>query len=323
MSSKRILITGSAGFLGSRFATWVLENHPGTEIVGIDDLSGGFIENVPAGVDFHEGDCGEVLSCREPIFSRRFDAVFHFAAYAAECLSPFVRQYNYRNNVVSTMGLLNQCLAGDVGRFVFTSSIAVYGHGAAPFSEADACLPNDPYGVAKLAVELDLRIAGEQHGLDYCILRPHNIYGPGQSLWDTSRNVIAIWCRQTVEGNPLTIYGDGGQRRAFTYIDDILSSLWQAGFAPEAAGQVINLGGSTPTTIMGAAELFESPVVHLPSRHEVQDAWCSTEKSEALLGYRDQTVLRDGVAAMLEWAMEAWERHASRRAWRGPEIELR
>lgn len=319
----RILITGVAGHLGSALARWIRQHHPAVQITGVDNLSTGFRENVPPGVDFFEQDVldGEP-GCRPPLW-QRYDVVYHFAAFASEVLSPRVRQHTVRNVLEATAAVINHCQRGGVGRLVFTSSIAAYGRGVAPFPETAPCQPVDTYGVCKAACEREIG----NSGLEFCIVRPHNIYGPGQNLWDDSRNVFGIWMRQAIEGNPLRIYGDGLQRRAFTFIDDILEPLWLAGTAPAAAGQVINLGGSEPVTILHAAELTAGivgarAIEHRPAREEVRDAWATAEKSARLLAYRDATPLAVGVARMWDWARMAYEQFPERRPARVPPLEV-
>ncbi len=318
---KRILITGVAGHLGSKLAEWIIANHPDCEIVGIDNLSSGFRENIPPGVVFVPGTIGHCATHSPSVFALPYDAVFHFAAFAAEVLSPHVRRYTIDSVWGQTASLLNALLNGaGCGRLVYASSIAVYGPGEPPFEESAICRPNDPYGIAKLASEHDMRVAGEQHGLDWCVVRPHNIYGNGQNIWDRHRNVFGLWMRSALEGGPFVVYGDGLQRRAFTYIDDILPCLWQAAFAPEASRQTINLGGAAPTEIYQAADMLgfvmgsEGPEVQfLPARHEVKDAWCSTAKSAELLGYEERTGLYPGLEQMWNWAKSAWAKYPQRR----------
>ena len=145
---KKILITGVAGLLGSRMAEWILQNHAEVKIIGIDDLSGGYIEHVPNGVEFHQLD---ITSDEIADLFKGVSIVYHFAAYAAEGLSPFIRKFNYRSNIVGTASVVNACIEGQVGRLVFTSSMAVYGVGNPPFKESDLPEPIDPYGVAKYA----------------------------------------------------------------------------------------------------------------------------------------------------------------------------
>lgn len=318
----RILITGVAGHIGSRIASYAQALNSAIEIVGIDDMSCGYRENVPDGVELSESCCGDLDAS---LFERRFDAVFHCAAYAAECMSPFVRKFNYYSNVIATAGLLNRCIEsqGGVGRFVYFSSIAAYGdqrcelHG--PINDWAIMRPNDPYGVAKMACEHDVRIAGEQHGLEWCTLRPHNVYGVGQSIWQRYRNVFGIWMRQVLERQPITIFGDGQQMRAYTLIDDILPCVWRAAFDEAPRREAIDLGASKPYTIREALDAFQDAlenkvaVQYLPARHEVKHTWSNTIKSERLLGYEDRTSLRDGLRIMWAWAKHVWERYPERR----------
>ena len=173
----KVLITGIAGLLGSRLADWLIENHPEIKIVGIDDLSGGYRENVNPKVNFWQMNLVNhpIENCFE---DHKFDYVFHFAAYAAEGLSPFIRKYNYENNLISTTRIVNNCIKYGVKKLVFASSLAVYGHGNGNiFDENQTPSPIDPYGIAKYVCEMDIKVAGEQHGLDWCIIRPHNVYG--------------------------------------------------------------------------------------------------------------------------------------------------
>ncbi len=213
----KILITGIAGLLGSRLADWIIENKPNVELIGVDNLSGGYIENVHPDVTFFNVDCkSDKLS---DIFEQtKPDYVYHFAAYAAEGLSPFIRKYNYENNLISTANVVNECIKHNVKRLVFSSTMAVYGHGTPPFHEDDQQNPIDPYGIAKYACEMDIKVAGEQHGLDWCIIRPHNFYGIKQNIWDKYRNVLGIWMYQHMNGESMTIFGDGMQKRAFSFI---------------------------------------------------------------------------------------------------------
>lgn len=312
----RILITGVAGHIGSRLATWILQEIGEAKIVGVDDLSCGYRENIPLGIEFYEASADDPAVVHD---SGPFDYVFHLAAYAAECMSPFVRRFNYRNNLVATAGLISNLIDAQFrGRIVFTSSMAVYGNGKAPFDEADLCVPHDPYGIAKLACEEDLRVAGEQHGIGWCVIRPHNVYGPYQSLWQKYRNVIGLWMRAAMEGQPITIFGDGNQLRAFSYIDDILPCLWRAATYDAASERIINLGGSLEYSVNELAAAFTSVVGNVevrrePARHEVKKAWATTELSERILGFRDVTPLEVGLSRMWDWSRRAWQDWPERR----------
>ncbi len=303
----KILITGVAGLLGSRMAEWFLKNYPTFKIAGVDDLSGGYLENIPKGVKFYNFDL------KNPSLTQIFDVekpdyVYHFAAYAAEGLSPFIRSFNYQNNLVVTACIVNECIRHNVKRLIFTSSMSVYGRGEGGiFHEDMRRNPIDPYGVAKAACEQDIEIAFEQHGLDYCIIRPHNMYGINQNIWDKYRNVLGIWMYFCMNEEPITIYGDGTQKRAFSYIDDSLAPMWKAAIEPKASAQIINLGSIHEYTINEAAEVLSAitgskNTIYLEARHEVHYAIPTYQKSVDILGFEHKTDLREGLIQMWEWA---------------------
>jgi UDP-glucose 4-epimerase len=322
----KVLITGVAGLLGSRLADWILENKPEVEVWGFDDLSGGYIENVNRKINFLKINLvtdGDYIS--DVFDEQKFDYVFHFAAYAAEGLSPFIRTYNYDNNLRATALIVNECIKNNVKRLVFTSTLAVYGHqDGNMFDEVQVPKPIDPYGVAKYGCEMDIQIAGEQHGLDWCIIRPHNVYGIKQNIWDKYRNVLGIWMFQYLNGEKLTIFGDGLQTRAFSYIDDSLEPLWNSATNEFASKQIINLGGTkevsikhacnTLIKIMGGGEIsFEE------ERHEVKHSIPTWEKSVEILGFEHKTDLEEGLTKMWEWAKQQPMRE--RFVWPSYELE--
>ena len=308
--SKTVLITGVAGLLGSRLADWIIENKPEYKVVGIDDLSGGYESNVHPKVDLWQVDLVKhpISVCFE---KNKFDYVFHFAAYAAEGLSPFIRCFNYDNNLKVTAHIVNECIRTDVKRLVFTSTLAVYGHGyGGIFDETQIPKPIDPYGVAKYACEMDIQIANEQHGLDYCIIRPHNVYGVKQNIWDKYRNVLGIWMYQYLNDEPMTIFGDGEQTRAFSFIDDILEPLWNSAIREEASKQIINLGGVEEISIKEAANTLRAVIDtkdefrYLEARHEVKHSIPTFQKSIDLLDFKSTTTLYDGLEQMWFWAVD-------------------
>jgi UDP-glucose 4-epimerase len=320
---ESVLITGVAGLLGSRLADWLLLNQPDYEVIGIDNLSGGFKDNIDNRVKFYEIDCasnevGRIFETHKPKF------VFHLAAYAAEGLSPFIRKYNYQNNLVATANIINECIRSGVKRLVFTSSMAVYGKGTPPFDESHQPAPIDPYGIAKFACEMDIHVAGEQHELDWCIIRPHNVYGIKQNIWDVYRNVLGIWMYQHLNGQPLTIFGDGGQKRAFSCISDCLEPLWNAAINEKASRQIINLGSGIEYSIKEAAEILTEimnggQIQFLEQRHEVKYAHPTWQKSVELLGFQDKTNLIEGLTEMWQWAKEQPSR--DRFVWSEYELE--
>ena len=311
MNKKTILITGVAGLLGSRLADWILENKPEYKIIGVDDLSGGYSANVDPRVDLHYINLVDHTFVLSQLFERAKPAyVFHFAAYAAEGLSPFIRTFNYDNNLRATAAIINECIKHDVNRLVFTSTLAVYGHGyGGIFDEIQIPKPIDPYGVAKYACEMDIQIAGEQHGLDWCIIRPHNVYGTKQNIWDKYRNVLGIWMYQHLNNEPMTIFGDGEQTRAFSYIDDSLEPLWNAMIRPKASKEIINLGGIEEYTINQANEILKEVIgggttEYKEGRHEVKHSIPTWQKSIDILGFTHKTSLKEGLTEMWNWAKE-------------------
>ena len=305
----KVLITGVAGLLGSRLADWLIETKDDVIVCGIDDLSGGSRENVHPQVLFYEMNITR-HPIEEAFETFKPDYVFHFAAYAAEGLSPFIREYNYENNLQATAAIVNQCIKHDVKRLVFTSTLAVYGHGdGGIFDENQTPKPIDPYGVAKYGCEMDIQIANEQHGLDYCIIRPHNVYGIKQNIWDKYRNVLGIWMYQHLNGEPMTIFGDGEQTRAFSFIDDSLEPLWNAAIRPEASKEIINLGGIEEHSIKEAFEILKEVIgdaksEYLEGRHEVKHSIPTHQKSVDILGFEHKTSMKDGLTQMWKWAQE-------------------
>lgn len=314
MEKKNILITGIAGLIGSKFAEYIIENHNDEyHVIGVDSLLGGAFENIPNKAKFYKMDLSENNDSLNNLFERyNFDYVFHFAAYAAEGLSGFKRNFFHSNNILSTGNIINCCVNHKVKRLVFTSSMSVYGVGTGTsdrFDENDTPLPLDPYAIGKYASELDIQSAGEQFGLDWCIIRPHNVYGPNQNIWDKYRNVLGIWMNQTLNNQPTTIYGKGDSVRAFTYIDDILPCLLRAATDDVCSKEIINLGAIMGYSIQEAHDVFTDvvgednvKVTYMEPRYEVKHAVPTWEKSIKLLGYRDKTCLHTGLTKMWEWA---------------------
>jgi UDP-glucose 4-epimerase len=301
-----ILVTGVAGMLGSHVARHLLEE--GHRVIGLDDMSGGFIENVHPSVVFYKG-CITDQGIIDQVFREEPEFVFHLAAYAAEQLSPFIRRFNYETNVIGSVNLINAAVKHGVRCFVFTSSIAVYGHQEPPFFEGTTPQPADPYGIAKYAIELDLKAAREMFGLNYVIFRPHNIYGENQNIGDNYRNVVGIFMNQCMQGRPMTIFGDGNQTRAFSYIDDVAPAIASVADAPGCWNNIFNIGGAVPYTVNHlAVEVarhmgVKADVNYLPARKEAVHAYCSQGKAQSHFGHLiKNTPLHEGIARMTAWA---------------------
>ncbi len=249
---KISLVTGGAGFIGAHVVNELL--NMGHKVVVLDDLSGGFLDNVNPKAIFIQGSIVDTELVKKLFTDYKFDYVYHLAAYAAEGLSHFIRHFNYTNNLIGSINLINESVKHKVKCIVFTSSIAVYGSGQLPMTEELTPQPEDPYGVAKYAVELDLKAAHEMFGLNYIIFRPHNVYGEYQNIGDRYRNVVGIFMNQLLQGLPLTIFGDGNQTRDFVWIEDIVEKLIEVSLNNFTG--VLNVGSGTSISFNQVVQLI-------------------------------------------------------------------
>jgi len=311
--TRTALVTGGAGFVGSHVADALLAM--GHRVVVLDDLSGGVAGNVNSEATLVVGSCTDAALVEELFVRHQPDYVFHLAAYAAEGLSHFVRRFNYTNNVLASVTLINAAARhGRVKAFVFASSIAVYGAMQTPMREDATPRPEDPYGIAKYAIELDLAAAKRVFGLDFMVFRLHNVYGERQNHTDPYRNVIAIFLNQVMRGEPCTIFGDGSQTRAFTHVDDVAPTIARSIDNPHALNEVFNLGSETPTAVMDLALLIQQAmgrstgIIHLSPRVEVVRALADHAKARDVLAYRATTPLADGIRRMINQLRDAEDR---------------
>jgi UDP-glucose 4-epimerase len=317
-----VLITGVAGLFGANYSRYLLDR--GFSVVGIDDLSGGYKEFLPEEESHFKLYPYKIREVQldELITEYKIEYVYHFAAYAAAGLSPFVREFNYENNIMESARLINASIRNNIKKFIFTSSMEVYGDGNPPFREGDVmeAITETPYGVAKRAVELDLESAYQYHGLDYAIIRPHNVHGIYQNIWDKYRNVIGIFIRQAIAGEDITVFGDGEQKRAFSDIDCYMEPLLklmtehsrkdQADFTRNFP--IWNIGADKESTVIEVATLVQKVakenninvnIVHKEQRTEVLWAYCEHEKAKNDLGFKDTTDLENLVRKMFVWAL--------------------
>ncbi len=317
------LVTGGAGFIGSHVVNHLINQ--GHKVVVLDDLSGGFKENVNAKAIFQLGSITDSVLVNQLFAEHKFSYVYHLAAYAAEGLSHFIRRFNYENNLIGSINLINAAVNNEVNCFVFTSSIAVYGTNELPLTENQFPQPEDPYGIAKYAVETDLQNAHNMFGLDYIIFRPHNVYGRNQNIGDKYRNVIGIFMNQILQGQPLTIFGDGQQTRAFSYIDDVAPYIADSVNIKNTYNNIFNIGG-TPVhclndlaQMVGMAMGVDPEIKHLPQRDEVTHAYVDHARFEDIFNPDEYRSLEDGLAEMVKWV----KTHGSRTSKEFGDIEIK
>ena len=306
----KIFVTGCAGLLGANYSRHLLLN--GHDVIGIDDLSGGYKAFIPKSEKFKfiKLNLEKRKKVVELFEEHNPDVLLHFAAYAAEGLSPFIRNYNYRNNLICSANLINECITCNT-KMIFTSSMAVYGEQEPPFTEDKIPQPIDPYGIAKYAVECDLKLAHDQFGLRYNIVRPHNVLGVYQNIWDRYRNVIGIFIRKVLNGQPILVYGDGEQTRAFSDIKYYMEPFDKllTGYDNE----IFNIGADKYFTLNQVAETvqyigkkygYEVPIEYGQARHEVKHAYCDHTKAKSVLEFVDNTKLEELIESVFVWAMK-------------------
>ncbi len=307
METKTILVTGGAGFMGSWLVDALL--HRGHNVISVDNLLGGYERNVNKDCDFIKFDLRNRMKVNAVV--RGVDIIFHLAAYAAEGQSFFSPIAINDINITPMNNLLVAAVNNNVERFVFTSSMAVYGQQSPPFMENLQRQPVDPYGVGKAYCETVLEIFSQTFDFDHVIIRPHNVYGPRQNVADAYRNVLGIWINRILRVKHPLIYGDGEQTRAFSYIEDVTPAIANAGFYKEAVNQIINVGSDEVVTINKACQTVlevigsnYKPIYTEERPGEVKYAYCTVEKSMRLLSYGTRFSLRQGIAKMVDWAKQ-------------------
>ena len=317
-----ILITGGAGFIGSHVTDQLIKRNE--HLIVLDDLSGGFLQNINASAEFIQGDICDYELIEKIFTDNQIEYVFHLAAYAAEGLSHFIKRFNYNNNLIGSVNLINQSIIHKVKCFVFTSSIAVYGKNQLPMTEETIPMPEDSYGIAKYAVEQELKVSHEMFGLDYIIFRPHNVYGERQNVGDKYRNVIGIFMNQILQNKPLTVFGDGEQSRAFSYIGDVAPVIADSIKMKEAYNEIFNVGADIPYTVNQLIEEINKvmdakpEIRNLEARNEVVHAYSSHKKAQNVFNIKSKTDLETGLIKMAEWVKE----HGAKKTQKFSDIEI-
>jgi len=307
---SKILITGICGMVGAVISRYLLEK--GHYVIGVDNLSEGYRENAPIGSNLYINDISNLNELNEIFTAQKPDYVVHLAAEAAEVLSPFIRSFTYKTNIVGTANVINCCINHDVKKILSFSSIARYGNGKPPFKEIDPINPLEPYAFSKVLNEWDLKEAYEHFGLKYNIITGFNIASKYQNFYSKYRNCLAIFVRQAILGENITVYGVGDCVRSFSDAQFICDPIEKLLFGELYVGENFNLGSEKPITVLEAAQLvqkiaikrgFNPEIVHLEPRKEVKIAYCSTEKAQYLLEFKDNTDLELLLEEMFDYAL--------------------
>jgi len=303
---KKVFITGVAGFLGSHLADQFLAD--GVAVAGCDNFIGGYQDNVPEGVEFYPYDCSDIAEIRRAMAG--CDVVYHCAALAHEGLSVFSPHTITRSIVDATVATISAAIQNKVKRFVYCSSMARYGtQDTVPFTEDMTPKPQDPYGIGKYAGELFLKNLSETHGMEWVVVVPHNIIGPRQKYDDPYRNVVSIMINRMLRGEQPIIYGDGEQKRCFSYVGDDVAALAKMATADNVIGEIINIGPDDEfvsinelAAIIAEVVGFDLKPLYLKDRpQEVRLANCSADKLRKIIGYEPKKRLREVIVEMVEY----------------------
>ena len=304
----KIFISGIAGFLGSHLADAFIND--GHLVVGCDSLIGGELDNVPPDAEFYQYDCCFRNSMLR--ITKGCDLVYHTAATAYEGLSVFSPHLITQNIVTGSVSLFSAAIENKVKRIIFCSSMARYGTNEIPFREEFTPTPQDPYGIAKVAAENILKNLCEVHGVEYVIAVPHNIIGPRQKYDDPYRNVASIMINLMLQNRQPYIYGDGEQKRCFSYIDDDLFCLKEMATNKSVKNQIINIGpdeefitiNTLANKIANQLKFNLNPKYIKGRPQEVLEATCSADKARRLLNYKTKTKLDHGLKKMIDFIKE-------------------
>ena len=314
LNKSKILVTGSAGFIGSHIYDLLFSM--GHEVYGVDDLSGGFMRNVSQKKFFTKLDLRDRTKTAAYIKKIKPDIIFHLAADATEGRSQFTPFSAMDRNIVAYNNVLVPAIKHGLKKMILTSSMSVYGAQQVPFKESMMPQPEDIYGISKMSMEKTTHILSDVYGFKYVIIRPHNVYGPRQNLSDPYRNVVGIFINSLLHGKNFYVYGDGTQKRAFSYIDDVAPAMVRSVFKKECEGEMINIGSDETVTLNELAEtvlkafygdIRSVPPNYLPKHmhdrpREVKYAYCEHKVAGKLLGFKSKVQLSEGVSKMTDWA---------------------
>jgi UDP-glucose 4-epimerase len=300
---SRYLVTGAAGFIGSSLAKRLISD--GNEVITVDNLSTGSKNNLPDGIDFIEGDIGDISTFNK-IPNGYYDAIFHIAGQSSGEISFDDPIYDIKTNAESTLLLLNFCIQNNCKRLIFASTMSVYGtkpeHAV---KEEEECQPQSFYGVAKLASEHYLRIY-QNYGIETTSLRLFNVYGTGQNLDNLKQGMVSIYLAQMIRDRHIHVKGSPDRFRDFIHVDDVVESFYRCLDNPMSIGKSINIATGKQTRV--------SEIIHMLTSNYKEDItieyeggtpgdihgiYADVNLMNRILGTWKKVELNDGISRMV------------------------
>lgn len=301
----RALVTGIAGFIGSNLASRLLES--GHQVIGVDSLSNGFIENVPQDAEFIEADLAEPGTLG--MLPKSIDVIYHLAGQASGENSFYQPLRDLNENTASTINIIRYGISGGAERLIFSSSTSVYGHVSGETVREDMpCRPISGYGISKYAAEQYINLY--QHELPATIFRLSNTYGAGQNLVNMMQGMVSIYLAQALKTGRIQVKGSLDRFRDFIEISDVVRALMLAGDTGRADGETINLATGVKTRVADVLVTLKESLRDIdwyvegstPGDHP--GYYADTAKLESVLGFRAEVPFRDGCTNFVRWAQQ-------------------
>jgi UDP-glucose 4-epimerase len=308
MGDKSYLVTGAAGFIGSTLAGKLVD--AGHSVATIDNLSTGFRENIPEKVDLIEGDCSDKETIGQ-LDKYQFDTIFHIAGQSSGEISFEDPAYDLQTNVLSTLLLLKYALENSCKKFIYASTMSVYGDQPdEPVKESAETNPLSFYAVGKIASEHYIRLFTD-FGMTNTALRLFNVYGPGQNMKNLKQGMVSIFLAHALSSKRIIVKGSPERYRDFVFIDDVVEAFIQAEKFDDKKYRFFNIGAGIRTTV---AELLEKIVSNLTFDIEVEfteptpgdqfGVYADVSLADTVLDLRHTYNLDEGLKSMVNWSKE-------------------